>query len=48
MKTFLLPEQLGQAVMDYLSKQPYKDVAVLISGMMQLKEAPPTPEPPKE
>lgn len=43
MKTFLLPEQLGNAVMQYLGKQPYVEVAPLIAGMMTLKEAPPMP-----
>jgi len=43
MKTFLLPEQLGNAVTQYLSKQPYAEVAAMIAGLLQLKEAPPLP-----
>jgi len=43
MKTFLLPEPLGTAILNYLGKQPYTEVAAMIAGMMQLKEAPPLP-----
>ena len=39
MKTFLLPEPLGTAILNYLGKQPYTEVAALIGGLMQLKEA---------
>ena len=43
MKTFLLPEQLGTAVLNYLGKQPYVEVAPMIAGLMQLKESQPLP-----
>ena len=43
MRVFLLPEELGNAVVSYLAKQPYAEVAALVSAMMQLKEAPPAP-----
>jgi hypothetical protein len=43
MKVFLLPEQLGNAVLQYLGRQPYLDVAPLVAGLMALKEAQPMP-----
>jgi hypothetical protein len=43
MKTFLLPEQLGNAVLQYLAQRPYAEVAALIAGLSQLQEVPPAP-----
>ena len=43
MKVFLLPEQLGQVILNYLAKQPYGEVAPMVGGIMNLKEAPPLP-----
>lgn len=41
MKQYIIPEQLANAVLQYLGKQPYVEVATLISGLMQLKEISP-------
>jgi len=38
MKTFAVPEDLANAILQYLIRQPYGDVAVLVTGLMQLKE----------
>jgi len=37
-KQFLIDEPLANAVLQYLVKKPYGEVAVLIGGLMQLKE----------
>ena len=41
MKNFLLPELLGNQVVEYLLKQPYKDVFLFIEGLKALKEVVP-------
>ena len=38
MKTFVIPQNLAEAILQYLVRQPYGDVAVLVTGLMQLKE----------
>ena len=38
MKVFKLNEDLGQAVLDYFSKQPYSEVFKLIAGLQNLEE----------
>ena len=51
MKNFILPEELGTKILNYLGKQPYIEVAPMISSIMQLTpiEEPPAPaEPPKK
>lgn len=45
MKVFLLPEALGNSILQYLVKQPYGEVAGLVGGLAQLQEA--TEAPPK-
>ena len=37
MKTFEIREDLAQAVVNYLAERPYKEVRLLITGMMSLK-----------
>jgi hypothetical protein len=39
MKTFLLPEQLGNALLNYLGKRPYVEVAAFVVALSQLEEA---------
>lgn len=36
----LIPQQLAQAIANYLSRQPYADVAPLIQALQQLKPPP--------
>lgn len=44
MKTYAISEQLLNAILGYLGKQPYVDVAPLIVQIgQQVKEAPPAP-----
>lgn len=44
-----IPRELAQAIVDYLAKQPYKDVAPLIQAAVGLKPVPaPTSEPKKD
>jgi hypothetical protein len=43
MKTFLLPEQLGNVILNYLATRPYKEVSGMIAAMDKLQEAPPMP-----
>jgi hypothetical protein len=38
MKQFVISEQLINGILQYLSKQPYVEVAGLIQAAMQLKE----------
>ena len=40
MKTLLLPEDLGNQVVQYLASKPYAEVFQLIAQLQQLKEAP--------
>jgi len=46
MKKFMIEEKLANAILQYLGRQPYLEVVNLITGLMQLKEASPPPEPP--
>ncbi len=41
----IIPRELAQSIADYLSKQPYKDVAPLINQLLQIQVAPPKPVP---
>jgi len=43
MKQYVVPEQLVNAVLNYLGKQPYVEVAPLINAFGQIKEVPPAP-----
>ena len=43
MKTFLLPEPTAQKIINYLVKQPYDEVYLLVSDLMQLKTIEPNP-----
>lgn len=38
-KTFLITEKEGQAILDFLLKQPYKDVVDLIATLQSLPTA---------
>lgn len=40
MKQYLLPENIGQAVMNYLAQRPYAEVFHFVSALQALKEAP--------
>lgn len=47
MKTLILPIDLGQAIVNYLELQPYREVAALLQALTQLQPAPePGPEVP--
>jgi hypothetical protein len=37
MKIFEIREDLAQAVVNYLAERPYKEVRLLVTGMMALK-----------
>jgi len=37
MKNFILPEEAGQAILNYLTKQPYVEVFQLVGMMSTLK-----------
>ena len=37
MPNLIIPQNLAQAIADYLAGQPYRDVAPLIAGLSQLK-----------
>lgn len=41
----IIPTELAQAVVDYLSGRPYREVANLIAGMVRLEPAPADDEP---
>jgi len=43
MKMFLLPQPLGNAILQYLGRQPFVEVAGMIKALDQLQEAPPLP-----
>jgi len=43
MKIFQLPESTAQKVLDYLAKQPYNEVYLLIPELMQLQSIEPNP-----
>lgn len=38
MKKFILPEDLGNAVGEYLASRPYREVAGLLNAFSQLEE----------
>jgi hypothetical protein len=40
MKQLIISAELANAILNYLGGQPYKDVAAMISALMQLKEVP--------
>lgn len=40
MKQFIIDEDLAQAVANYLSARPYREVAGLIGGLLSLQECP--------
>lgn len=42
---FAIPAHLAQAVVDYLTKQPYRDVAMLLQSMQALRPISQRPEP---
>lgn len=42
---FLMPAGLAQAVINFLSSQPYDQVVVLVSEMQQMQQVGPAPEP---
>lgn len=44
-KQYILPEQLGQAILNYLAKKPYEETHQLIQGLQQIKEMPPKDQP---
>jgi hypothetical protein len=48
MKTFEIREDLAQAVVNYLAERPYKEVRLLVTGMMSLKPIEEPKEPLKE
>lgn len=37
---FLLPKSLGDAIINYLAEQPFKQVAHLVQGLQQLQPVP--------
>lgn len=37
MKSFIIKEELAQAILDYLVARPYKEVAGLVAGLMSLE-----------
>lgn len=39
---YVIPQQLAQAILDYLAAHPYREVAPLVAAMQQLQ---PVPEP---
>ena len=43
MKEYAVSEQLVNAVLNYLGKQPYIEVAQLIGALGQIQEVPPMP-----
>lgn len=43
MKLYAVPEQLINAILQYLGKQPYIEVAPLIGALGQTREVPPAP-----
>ena len=45
MQHFLLPSDLGQAILDYLAKRPYAEVYAMVQGLQQMQPAPETIEP---
>lgn len=46
---FAIPAHLAQSVVEYLTKQPYRDVAMLLQSMQTLRPVQPPPaNPPTE
>jgi hypothetical protein len=43
MKFYAVPEQLVNAVLQYLGSKPYIEVAQLIGALGQIQEVPPAP-----
>lgn len=43
-----IDENLANAILNYLAKQPYSEVFGLINGLQAMKPVPPQPEPVKE
>ncbi len=41
----LLPDELLQALLAYLSQKPYREVAQAMQALAQLQDAPPAKEP---
>lgn len=46
MPEFALPAQLAQAIIEYLSRQPYREVAPMLAALQALKQIQ-KPEPPE-
>lgn len=42
MKTFVISEPLANAILQYLGRQPYAEVAGMVAALMQLKEVVPS------
>lgn len=45
MQNFLLPLDLGQAIINYLAQRPYAEVATMILRLQQLAHTPESVEP---
>ncbi len=41
----LLPDEILQALLAYLSQRPYREVAQAMQALAQLQDAPPPPDP---
>ncbi len=41
MKTYVLPEELRTALLQYLAQRPYQEVAQAIAALMKLQEIEP-------
>jgi hypothetical protein len=39
-KQYVIPESLAQAVLEYLSTRPYREVAHLVGGLLSLQPVP--------
>lgn len=40
MKTYVIPQPVAQALIDYLKTRPYVEVHELIGALLQLQDAP--------
>jgi hypothetical protein len=38
-KVFLIPESLGNAIINYLAEKPFREVGQMIQALTELKEA---------
>jgi hypothetical protein len=47
MKKFLIPEDIAQAIANYLSARPWREVDHLVQALVGLQEAPPPEAPAK-